>query len=143
MNVRRNGIAILALGILAGCSADPPSGGIQQSVTQQTVTQQSVTQQTMTQHTVTGTFVRVGGPAPGSLVPLPGTITARAATGQTFTAKARSNGRFTLSLPPGTYRVSGRSPLIQSGQMVCSATALLRVSRDMPAGRVTVVCLVP
>ena len=133
MNVRRNGIAILALGILAGCSADPPSGGIQQSVTQQT----------MTQHTVTGTFVRVGGPAPGSLVPLPGTITARAATGQTFTAKARSNGRFTLSLPPGTYRVSGRSPLIQSGQMVCSATALLRVSRDMPAGRVTVVCLVP
>jgi hypothetical protein len=137
MNVRRNGIAILALGILAGCSGSPPSGGIQQHVTQPTVTQPTVTQPT-----VTGKFVRVGGPAPGSPVPLPGTITARAATGQTFTARAGSNGRFTLSLPPGTYRVSGRSPLIQSGQMVCGATALLRVSPKRPAGRVTVVCSV-
>jgi hypothetical protein len=129
-HVRRNGIAVLALGIVAGCSASPgtPSADHQKSLNEQTVT---------------GKFVRVGGPAPGSAVPLPGTITARAATGKTFTAAAGSHGRFTLSLPPGTYRVTGRSPLMQSGQMVCGGTARLRVRSDRPAPRVTVVCSIP
>ena len=92
---------------------------------------------------VPGTFVRVGGPAPGSPVPLPGTITARGATGETFTATAGRNGRFTLLLPAGAYRVTGRSPLMQSGQMVCVATAELYVIRGKPAGPVTVVCSIP
>ena len=92
---------------------------------------------------VHGTFVRVGGPAPGSPVSLPGTITARAGTGQTFTATAGPNGRFTLSLPPGSYRVTGRSPLMQSGQMICAATADLRVTHGKPASSITVVCSVP
>lgn len=115
----RNAVAVLALGIavLAGCGGSP---GYQQAVP--------------------GTFVRVGGPAPGSPVPLPGTITARAATGQTFTATVGRNGRFTLSLPPGSYHVTGRSPLIQSGRMICAATAELRLTRGKPAGPVTVVC---
>jgi len=112
-------IAALAAGIcvLAGC------GGYRQSV-----------------H---GTFVRVGGPAPGSAVPLPGTITARAAGGESFTATAGQNGRFILPLPPGSYQVTGRSPLMESGQMICSATAELRVTRGKPAGPVTVVCSIP
>ena len=93
--------------------------------------------------TVPGTFVRVGGPAPGSPFPLPGTISARAATGETFTATAGRDGRFKLSLPPGSYRVTGRSPLMQSGQMTCDATAELRVTRGKPAGPVTVVCSIP
>lgn len=93
--------------------------------------------------TVAGTFVRVGGPAPGSPVPLPGTITARIATGETFTATAGRDGRFKLSLPPGTYRVTGRSPLMQSGQMICAATAELHVSRGQPARPITVVCSIP
>jgi hypothetical protein len=92
---------------------------------------------------VSGTFVRVGGPAPGSPFPLPGTITARAATGGTFTATVGRDGRFKLSLPPGAYRVTGRSPLMQSGQMICAATAELRVSRGKPARPVTVVCSIP
>jgi hypothetical protein len=119
--VRRNGIAVLALtiAILAGCSA----GGYQQNVT--------------------GTFVRVGGPAPGSPFPLPGTITARAATGKTFTATASDDGHFRLSLPPGTYRVTGRSPLMQSGQMTCAATTTLRVTRGKSTDHVTVVCSIP
>ena len=107
----------MGITVLAGCSG---SGGYQQNVT--------------------GKFVRVGGPAPGSPVPLPGTITARAATGQTFTATAGSDGRFKLSLPPGSYRVTGRSPLMQSGQMICGAGARLRVARSKPAAPVTVVC---
>jgi hypothetical protein len=93
--------------------------------------------------TVHGRFVRVGGPAPGSPVPLPGTITARAAAGETFTATAGKNGRFRLSVPPGRYHVTGRSPLMQSGQMVCAATAELRVTHGKPAGPVTVVCSIP
>jgi hypothetical protein len=117
--VRWKAIAVLAVGItvLTGCGGSP---GYRQ--------------------TVPGTFVRVGGPAPGSPFPLPGTITARAATGQTFTATAGQDGRFKLSLPPGTYRVTGRSPLMQSGQMICAATAELHVTRGRPARPVTVVC---
>lgn len=93
--------------------------------------------------TVPGRFVRVGGPAPGSPFPLPGTITARAATGETVTAAAGQDGRFRLSLPPGSYRVTGRSPLMQSGQMICAATAELHISRGQSARSVTVVCSIP
>jgi hypothetical protein len=119
--MRRIACALLALSftVLTGCSAD----GYAQSVT--------------------GKFVRVGGPPPGLPFPLPGTITARAVTGQTFTATAGNNGRFRLSLPPGIYRVTGRSPLMQSGEMTCAATAALRVTRGKPAGHVTVVCSIP
>ena len=92
------------------------------------------------QQNVTGRFVRAGGPAPGSPIPLSGTITARAASGQTFTATAGSNGRFKLSLPPGSYRVTGRSPQMQSGQMICGATARLRIAQGKAAAPVTVVC---
>ena len=89
--------------------------------------------------TVHGQFVAVGGPAPGSY-PLPCTIIARAAGGQTFTATAGRSGRFTLSLPPGGYRVTGRSPRIQSGQMICAAMHELHVSRHQPVRHITVVC---
>jgi hypothetical protein len=120
--VRWSAIAVLGVGIavLAGCGGNP---GYHQ--------------------TVPGKFVRVGGPAPGSPFPLPGTITARAATGQMFTAKVARDGRFKLSLPPGTYRVTGRSPLMQSGHMTCAAAHGLHVSRGQPAGRVTVACSIP
>jgi hypothetical protein len=120
--VRWKTIAVLAVTtfMLAGCGGNP--GGRQ---------------------TVRGTFVRVGGPAPGSPVPLPGTITARAATGRTFTATAGRNGRFTLSLPPGRYHVTGRSPLMQSGQMICAATAELHVTRGKVTRPVAVVCSIP
>jgi len=90
--------------------------------------------------TVLGRFVRVGGPAPGSPFPLPGTISARAATGEVVTATAGPDGRFKLSLPPGSYRVTGRSPLMQSGQMICAATAELHISRGQSARSVTVIC---
>lgn len=117
--MRLNVIAVLAVTIfvLAGCGGSP---GYQQAVR--------------------GTFVRVGGPAPGSPFPLPGTITARAATGGTFTATADPKGRFTLSLPPGWYHVTGRSPLIGSGHAICAATAELHVTRGKAAHRVTVAC---
>ncbi|MGH3404744.1 MAG: hypothetical protein ACRDRJ_19900 [Streptosporangiaceae bacterium] len=107
----------MTVSILAGCGGSP---GYQQAVR--------------------GTFVRVGGPAPGSPFSLPGTITARAPAGGTFTATAGPNGRFTLSLPPGRYHVTGRSPLIGSGHAICGATAELQVTRGNAAHLVTVVC---
>jgi len=113
-------VLAVAIVVLAGCGGNP---GYHQ--------------------TVPGTFVRVGGPAPGSPFPLPGTITARAVTGETFTAKTGLDGRFKLSLPPGSYRVTGRSPLMQSGHMMCAATAQLHVSRGQPARSVTVICSIP
>lgn len=120
--MRQNCIAVILAGIavLTSCST---SVGYQQNVT--------------------GRFVRVGGPAPGLPFPLPGAITARSASGQTFTATAGSNGRFKLLLPPGRYHVTGRSPLMQSGQMICDATARLRVTRAKPPRPVTVVCSIP
>jgi len=112
-------VAVLATGlaVLAGCASGPGNDQM-----------------------VSGTFIRVGGPPPGSPVPLPGTITAHGASGATFAATAGSNGRFKLSLPPGTYHVTGRSPLIQSGKAVCTATKELHISPGKPAGAVTVVC---
>lgn len=117
--MRNSIIAVAAVGIaaLAGCGGSP---GYRQAVP--------------------GKFVRIGGPAPGSPVPLPGTITARPAAGQAVTARVGQDGRFTLSLPPGIYRVTGRSALMQSGQMICTATAQVHVSRGKPARPVTVVC---
>jgi hypothetical protein len=120
--VRWKAIAVLASGIwvLVGCGGSP---GYHQ--------------------TVPGTFVRVGGPAPGSAVPLPGTINARDVAGKTFTATVGRNGRFTLSLPPGVYHVTGRSPLMQSGKMICPATADLHVTRGKRPRPVRVVCSIP
>jgi hypothetical protein len=111
-------LALVVL-VLAGCGATP---GYRQ--------------------TVPGTFERVGGPPPGAPFPLPGTITARAAAGETFTVTASQDGRFKLSLPPGRYQVTGRSPLIDSGEATCTAAKELHVIRGRPAPAVTVVCSV-
>jgi hypothetical protein len=46
-------------------------------------------------------------------------------------------------LPPGRYHVTGRSPLMQSGQMICAAAAELHVTRGKVARPVTVVCSIP
>jgi hypothetical protein len=48
-----------------------------------------------------------------------------------------------LPLPLGSYHVTGRSQLMQSGQMICPATADLRVTRGKSASPVIVVCSIP
>lgn len=116
-------VLVLGLSVLVGCADSQPGGQANR-------------------HTVSGTFVRVGGPAPGAPFPLPGNITARADTGATFTASTGSSGRFKLSLPPGTYHVTGTSPLMQGGKMVCAAAKELHVTAAS-GGSVTVVCSIP
>jgi hypothetical protein len=89
---------------------------------------------------VTGKLVRVGGPAPGSPVPLPGSIKAVDAAGHAYAAKADRSGRFRLTLPPGVYTVTGHSPLISSGQQLCAADGRLRVSGNLRSRRIQVIC---
>lgn len=67
---------------------------------------------------VTGTLWRVGGPGGTPRTPLPGCVVARNAAGEEFTAVAASVGRFQLLLPPGTYEVTGTSPMVSSGRAV-------------------------
>lgn len=67
---------------------------------------------------VTGTLWRVGGPAPGTPVPLAGQVVARNEAGEQFTAVTTGNGRFQLLLPPGTYQLTSTSPQVSSGRAV-------------------------
>ena len=70
--------------------------------------------------TINGTLEAVGGPAPGSPRPLPGNVTA-AGRGHRYTASVGSTGAYTITLPVGTYTLTGRSPLYQSGTLDCQA----------------------
>jgi hypothetical protein len=109
--------------ILAGCSGQPAGS-----------------------RTVTGMLVRVGGPpgrsGPPPPLPLPGTIVARNATGQQFTATAGNDGRFQLSLPPGTYRLTGHSPQVwvNNQQMLCAAQAAIHVTKRQALRKIWVIC---
>jgi hypothetical protein len=116
------GVAV-SVSVLAGCSGQPADG-----------------------QTVTGMLVRVGGPAtqtgPPPSLPLPGTIVARNAAGQQFTATSGNDGRFELSLPPGRYRITGHSPQVwvNNQQMLCSAQNAIWVTKRRPVDNVSVVC---
>jgi hypothetical protein len=95
---------------------------------------------------VTGILIRVGGPAtlshPQNLLPLPGEVAARSAAGKQFTAATGTNGRFRLSLPPGTYRLTGHSPqvMVNNQQGLCIARRAVRVTRRKPLHNIWVVC---
>ena len=95
--------------------------------------------------TVTGLLVRVGGPAPGSPVPLPGTVVAKNAVGGQFTTTTGKDGRFQLSLPPGTYRLTGHSPQVMGDgqQSLCRAERTVQVIRHKPVHKIWVVCSIP
>lgn len=93
-----------------------------------------------------GMLVRVGGPAaksgPPPPLPLPGTVVARDSAGQQFTATAGNDGRFHLSLPPGTYRLTGHSPQVwvNNQQMLCMAQGAIHVTKRRPLRKVWVIC---
>lgn len=95
--------------------------------------------------TVTGHLEMVGGPAtlsgrtPRFLVP--GTITAVSGS-SAFHASAAKDGSFTLTLPVGTYTLTGTSPQDNDGRATCIADGLVTVR----TGQVThadVACQIP
>jgi hypothetical protein len=117
-------LALLAGSALAGCSghhATPAPG------------------------TVTGTLIRVGGPAPGAAIPLPGRVVAMSSAGVRFSAAVPRNGRYRLSLPPGTYQLTGYSPLVYSGgsELRCVAARAVHLASGQTAPGVDVVCSIP
>ena len=58
--------------------------------------------------------------------------------GQQFSAAVGTSGRFELSLPVGTYRLTGHSPQV-SGE-TCSASQSVRVTMPKPLRDILVVC---
>lgn len=110
----------------------------------------SCSDQSGPRQTVTGLLIRVGGPVTlnhqQNQLPLPGTVVAQnVAGGGLFTATTGKNGRFQLSLPPGTYRLTGHSPQVMGNdqQELCSAGRTVHVTSRRPAHNIWVVCSVP
>jgi hypothetical protein len=99
--------------------------------------------------TVTGLLIRVGGPLGPSQqqnrLPLPGTVFAQNVAGGQFTATTGSNGRFQLSLPAGSYRLTGHSPqvMVDGQPELCSAAETVQVTRRRPVRDIWVVCSIP
>jgi hypothetical protein len=99
--------------------------------------------------TVTGLLIRVGGPlGPGqqqNRLPLPGTVVAQNVAGGQVAATTGNNGRFRLSLPTGSYRLTGHSPqvMVDGQQELCSAAGTVQVTRRRPVQDIWVVCSIP
>ena len=103
---------------------------------------------------VTGRLLIEGGPiGPGGQQPgerpVPGTVTFTAAGHRPVSVGVGTSGKFSTWLPPGRYRVSGRSPDIEtvtsSGKTVeqtCSQPLSVTVS-TRHAATIAVVCPVP
>jgi hypothetical protein len=101
-----------------------------------------------------GKFVREGGPllGPGGKQPaerpLSGTVTFTAAGHQVVTVEVGPSGVFSVSLPPGQYRVSGRSSGIveidggHSRELPCTQPTPVVVTAGQ-AGTITLACIVP
>jgi hypothetical protein len=89
---------------------------------------------------VNGQLIRVGGPAPGLPVPLPGQIEARDGSGHHYAAPVGRDGWFRLHLPPGRYLVTGHSPRIQDGKELCSAAKTVTVTKTGLLKNVDVIC---
>jgi hypothetical protein len=89
-----------------------------------------------------GTLVRVGGPAPGSAVALPGQVTAESSFGHKFTVRVGKSGRFVLSLPAGVYGLTGRSPMVtvDGAEMTCFSPKPVRVKSGQETRGIEVIC---
>ena len=93
-----------------------------------------------TRGTVTGVLLGEGGPPGAHPATLPGTVVAASQTGQRFTAAAGGQGRFRLLLPPGTYRLTGHSPQIDNGMLLCLGAGVVHVTSRITRSGVTVIC---
>ncbi|HEY7881345.1 MAG TPA: hypothetical protein VID31_10890 [Streptosporangiaceae bacterium] len=104
--------------------------------------------------TVTGVFHRVGGPLglggqQPKVVPLTGRMRFTRPGHPAVIVPVGRSGRFTVQLPPGTYRVTGITPdivtVLNNGRQLdgrCDLPKDLRV-RTGRTGHITVVCAVP
>lgn len=86
--------------------------------------------------TVRGRILASGGPAPGTPRPISGTaVLVNVTSGARFTAKVGKSGRYMLTLPPGTYRLTCHSPFMNGGQMVGGYGVSVRVVAGEAVGK--------
>ena len=90
--------------------------------------------------TLTGHLYLVGGPAPGSPRAVSGKVFVTGSAGK-YTASAASDGRYTLLVHPGTYSVTGSSPLYNDGSPCLPATKVT-VKRGLTS-QANVYCQMP
>jgi len=91
-------------GFTVACSGQAPAGG-----------------------TLTGHVYGVGGPAPGLPRPWPGTVIL-AGPGIRRDIRVGASGSYSAMVSPGTYTVTGRSPLYESGAVLCRAAGVATVA---------------
>jgi hypothetical protein len=107
MRVSLFGVVVAAAclaGSIAACSGSGPADG-----------------------TVTGHLYGVGGPPPGSPRPWPGTVTLTGG-GVRQDVSVGASGTFSVMVPPGSYTVTGHSPLFGSGTYACQAAGIVTVT---------------
>jgi hypothetical protein len=140
MKILRASAGVLAIALLAGCTAAAADQGHRQG-------------HGRGMGRVTGRFFLEGGPlGPGGQQPgkrpIVGTVTFTAAGHRSFSVLTTSSGRFTVRLPAGRYSVSGRSPRVVevSGGtrrvLPCSQPLKVTVTAGHGAN-VAVTCIVP
>ena len=127
MSVGLRVASLLVLLAAVGCQGSSPEATVPTTPAGSSAGLTSTpTEQALSQGTVMGDFVRVGGPAPGTAVPLTGTISFVQGS-HSLTFPVGRDGRFTVLLPAGRYDVKGTSPQIQDGASTCSRTVHLTV----------------
>ena len=89
---------------------------------------------------VSGDFLRSGGPAPGTDVPLSGTVVFESSD-TTLRVTVGSSGHFQVKVPPGRYQVTGTSPHMNGGKAQCRQDAPLD-ARLGGVNNVQVICIV-
>lgn len=120
-------VALLVLVAATGCQGKSTAATVPTPATGSSAGPTSTsTEVALSRGTVTGDLVRVGGPAPGTTVPLTGTIRFIRAGESVHLAVGR-DGRFSVLLPAGRYDVEGASPRIDDGASPCSRVVQLVV----------------
>ena len=97
--------AVCLAGLTAACSGQAPAEG-----------------------TLTGHLYGVGGPAPGLPRPWPGTVTLTG-PGIRRDIPVGASGSYSVMVSPGTYTVTGHSPLYGSGAVLCRAAGAAAVTQ--------------
>jgi len=83
---------------------------------------------TATAGVIHGRLVAEGGPQGVSPRPLPGQVNAVGAGTASHVATVTADGSFRLSVAPGTYTLTGTSPLYNAGHVQCRAQQPVSVS---------------
>lgn len=91
---------------------------------------------------VKGQLVRVGGPPSATPVGVPGRVELTGGGGHSYEVQTTTTGELALTVPPGTYRATGHSPMVISSgrEMLCQASQPVVVAAGSDQSDVAVIC---